>query len=92
MEHSINVGGELVVSLPRLTAMSVLVFPSWKKTKFCTTQNEVRPSPSCFKYVVMLSLERAPEEDIRRNSSARRPGRTLALTAPVGFYVAIYSE
>lgn len=80
------------MSLPRLTTTPVLVFPSWKKTKFCTTQNEVRPSPSCFKYVVMFSLERAPEEDIRKNSSARRPGCTLTLTAPVGFHVAIYSN
>lgn len=58
----------------------------------CTTQNEVRPSRSCFKYVVFLSLERAPDEDIRKNSSAHRLGLTLALTAPVGFYVTIYAE
>lgn len=40
----------------------------------------------------MLSLEKAPEEDRRKNSSARRPGLMLALTAPVGFYVTIYFE
>lgn len=82
------------MSLPRLTALPLLQFSQVgkKQAKFCTTQNEVRPAPSCFKYVVMLSLEKAPEEDIRKNSSARRPCLMLALTAPLGFYVTIYSE
>lgn len=72
------------MSLPRLTAVLKFSQVGKKQTTFCTTHNEVRPSPSCFKYVVILSLERAPEEVARKNSSARRPSRTLALTASRG--------
>ena len=80
------------MSLSKLTMVLKFSQVGKKQTIFCTTQNEVRLSPSCFKYVVLLSLEEAPEEDVRKNSSACRPGLTLALTTPVGFYVAIYAE
>lgn len=78
------------MSLPRLTALPVLKFSQFgKKNKVLHHPNEVRPSPSCFKYALMLSLEKGP---LKKNSSARRPGLMLNLTTPVGFHVTIYSE
>lgn len=80
------------MSLSKSTTMLKFSQVGKKQTIICTTPNEVRLSPSCLKYVVLLSLEEAPEEDIRKNSFACTPGLTLALTAPTGFYVTIYVE